>query len=370
VPVHKEGAFYVWTHKEIIEILGPKEGDPFCAWYGVKPEGNAAFDPHGEFTGKNILFLARHPDDEDIAGRCRKQLFEHRQKRPRPHLDDKVIVDWNGLMISALAFGGRVLGKERYVDAARAAADFILSHLVDDGRLLHRWRQGQAPAIGVVGGAGIPATLEDYAFFMTGLIDLYEASFDGKYLEQARRLARVMQELFEDDVNGGFYMTARDAESLITRPKEIYDGAIPSGNSASALALLRLHALTGEEGFYASASRIFACFSGAISQAPSVYALALCAYDFYREGATQVVLSGPSGPASPAGGETIAKMTKVLYKHFVPNKSVVHEAGASRVMARVCKGRTCLTPTDDAAVLERQIVVRLRSPQGDVHEGL
>ncbi|MDO8675440.1 MAG: thioredoxin domain-containing protein [Candidatus Omnitrophota bacterium] len=343
--INKEGAFYVWTHKEIIEILGPKEADAFCAWYGVKPDGNAAFDPHGEFVGKNILFLSKDPEDEHMATLCRQQLFERRQTRPRPHLDDKVIVDWNGLMISALAFGGRVLGKERYVDAARAAADFILSHLVDDGRLVHRWRQGQA---------GIPATLEDYAFFMTGLIDLYEASFEGKYLEQARRLARVMQELFEDDVNGGFYMTARDAQTLITRPKEIYDGAIPSGNSASALALLRLHALTGEEGFYASASRIFACFSGAISQAPSAYTLALCAYDFYREGATQVVLSGPPG-------EAIAKMTKVLYKHFVPNKSVVHEAGAPRVMVRVCKGRTCLTPTDDPAVLERQI--------GDVHEG-
>ncbi len=343
--LHKEGAFYVWTRDEIVDVLGQEQGDAFCAWYGVKPQGNAAFDPHGEFIGKNILFLERHPDDEAIAERCRKQLFEHRRKRPRPQLDDKVIVDWNGLMISALAFGGRVLGEKRYVDAARAAADFILSRLMDHGRLLHRWRQDVA---------GIPATLEDYAFFITGLIDLYEASFEGKYLEQAKRLACVMQELFEDDVNGGFYMTARDAQTLITRPKEIYDGAIPSGNSASALALLRLHALTGEEGFYASASRIFACFSGVISQAPSAYTSALCAYDFYREGATQVALSGPTG-------ETIAKMTKVLYKHFVPNKSVVHEAGAQRVMVRVCKGRTCLPPTDDPAVFERQI--------GDVHEG-
>jgi hypothetical protein len=351
-PYNKEGAFYVWTHKEIIEIFGPKEGDAFCAWYGVKPDGNTAFDPHGEFAGKNILFLSKEPDDEQMAARCRQRLFERRQTRPRPQLDDKVIVDWNGLMISALAFGGRVLGEKRYVDAARAAADFILSRLMDHGRLMHRWRQGRAgPA---AGGAGIPATLEDYAFFMIGLIDLYEASFEGKYLEQAKRLACVMQELFEDDVNGGFYMTARDAQTLITDPKEIYDGAIPSGNSASALALLRLHALTGEEGFYASASRIFACFSGVISQVPSAYTSALCAYDFYREGGTQVVLSGPTG-------ETIAKMTKVLYKHFVPNKSVVHEAGAPRVMARVCKGRTCLPPTDDPAVFERQI--------GDVHEG-
>ncbi|MBI3314620.1 MAG: thioredoxin domain-containing protein [Candidatus Omnitrophica bacterium] len=371
-PVQREGAFYVWTEKEIIEVLGPKEGDTFCAWYGVKPDGpadgGAAFDPHGEFAGKNILFLSQEPDDEQMAARCRQRLFERRQKRPRPHLDDKVIVDWNGLMICALAFGGRVLGKKRYVDAARAAADFILSHLVDDGRLLHRWRQGQAPAMGgaglPAGKAGIPATLEDYAFFVTGLIDLYEASFEEKYLEQAKRLAHVMQELFEDGTNGGFYMTARDAQTLITRPKEIYDGAIPSGNSASALALLRLHALTGEEGFYASASGVFTCFSGVIRQAPSAYPLALCAYDFYREGATQVVLSGPLDPSRRGlaeADETIAKMTKVLYKHFVPNRSVVYEAGAQKVMARVCKGRACLPPTDDPAVLERQI--------GDVHEG-
>ncbi len=347
-PVHKEGAFYVWTRKEIIETLGEDQGKKFCAWYGVESEGNAALDPHGEFIGKNILFCARIPDDENAAALCRRQLFEHRRTRPKPHLDDKIIVDWNGLMISALAFGARVLDNATYVLAAQKAADFVLSRMCREGRLLHRWRQDRAGL--PTGQAGIPGTLEDYAFFITALIDLYEACFEEKYLNEAKRLARVMQEFFEDPANGAFYMTAKDAEGLIMRPKEMYDGAIPSGNSAAALALLRLHSLTGEESFRQSASRIFTFFAGAVVQMPSAYTLALCAYDLYREGATQVVLTGPST-------DSIAKMVKVLYKHFVPNRSVAYGPGEGKAMARVCKGRACLSPTDDPAILEGQIIV-------------
>ncbi len=336
----KEGAFYVWTYQEIMEVLGQAQARTFCAWYGIEPHGNVSSDPHGEFTNKNILFVANNPEDQALAARCRALLFERQRLRPRPHLDDKILVDWNGLMISTLAFGGRVLDKPQYIEAARAGANFILSHLLKENRLLHRWRNGEA---------GIEATLEDYAFFINALVDVYEATFDQKYLTQAKALATVMREIFEDDQNGAFFMTSRHAEHLIVRPKEIYDGAIPSGNSAAALALLRLYGLTDEENFYISASRILAFFAADFLQAPSAHTLALCAYDFYCHGGIQVVLTGPDV-------ESIAQMTKMVYKHFVPNKSVAYEVKESpKAMARVCKDRMCLPSTDDLGTLEQQL---------------
>src|SRR3989338_8994214 len=239
-----EGAFYLWRYQEIIEHVGKESAEIFNYYYGVESRGNALSDHQGEFRGKNILHVAhdlgemaqrfgKTPQEiQKILNESRNKLFEVRKFRPRPHLDDKVLVDWNGLMISSLALGSRVLDESRYREAAEKSAQFILSALVrKDGRLLHRYLDGEA---------GILGTLEDYAFFIHGLIDLYEATFKEEYLKEAKRLTGDMVKLFWNDKEGGFFFTATDAEKLLIREKEIYDGAIPSGNAIAVLDLLRM----------------------------------------------------------------------------------------------------------------------------------
>jgi uncharacterized protein len=195
-----EGAFYIWTRTEIDEILGEPAGEWFSYIYGVEKDGNVIEDPHGEFTGRNILYQRRtieeaarffHTGETDISAAlndARGKLLAARAKRVRPHLDDKVLTAWNGLMISAFAKAGFILQTDSYLDAAKKAADFILSDMVRDGILLRRWRNGDA---------AIPGFLDDYAFFVQGLLDLYEATFMAGYLEEARRLTAKMRELFE-----------------------------------------------------------------------------------------------------------------------------------------------------------------------------
>ncbi len=208
-PHKKEGAFFLWKEKEINQTLGNEEEAVFNYYFGILPDGNAEYDPHGEFIGKNVLFAAHNlteaadhfkknvADMEAALKRSKQKLFEVRSTRPKPHLDDKILVDWNGLMISSLAVGSCVLNDSRYRQAAESAAQFILKNLVTkEGRLLHRYRDGES---------AIPATLADYAFFIHGLIDLYEATFDAAYLKEAKRLTHEMLRLFWDEKNGGFF---------------------------------------------------------------------------------------------------------------------------------------------------------------------
>ncbi|MCH7505594.1 thioredoxin domain-containing protein, partial [PVC group bacterium] len=269
----REGAFYVWSKDEIKKYLEPVKAKIFSYHYGVESGGNVARDPFGEFKKKNILYVVSNVEKtalefkksqkeiQSILEESKAILFDIRAKRPRPYLDDKVLTDWNGLMISSLAYGARVLENKRYEIAARKAADFILKEMKrSDGRLLHRWREGDA---------GIPGFLEDYAFFTNGLYDLYEATFDTRYLKEAKYLSEEMIRLFADKTSGGFYFTSHDTKENFGRTKEIYDGATPSGNSVAALALLRVGRLTVSQNLEDQAYKTLEAFSGSLAQSPS-----------------------------------------------------------------------------------------------------
>ena len=317
----KEGAFYLWNKSEIIDILGKEHAEVFSYYFGIQPDGNALSDPQGEFKGKNIIYIAHNLTEaskhfkksekeiEDIIKESRVMLFKIRSKRPRPHLDDKVLVNWNGLLISSLAFGWRVLNEPRYREAAEKSAQFILKDLIrEDGRLLHRWREGES---------AITGTIEDYAFFIHGLIDLYEATFNPDYLREAKRLSRDMLRLFWDESSGGFFFTADDAEKLFVRPKEIYDGAIPSGNSIAALDLIRLAKLTMDKEFETKAELLLKAFSNAISEMPNAYPQMLIALDFALGPSKEIVI------AQGKDKEKSLPVLKAIYEKFIPNKVVV-----------------------------------------------
>ena len=316
----KEGAFYVWSFQEILKVL-ETEAEIFNYHFGIKPSGNAMIDPHGEFIGKNVLYAddniektAQHfkkssQEVEQILKSAREKLFKVRSQRPSCHLDDKVLVDWNGLMISSLAFGSRVLKEPKYKEAAEKSAQFIISHLMDKkGRLLHRYRDQESAILG---------TLTDYAFFIDGLLDLYEATFKAEYLILARDLADDMIELFEDKEHGGFYLTATDSEELLLKHKEIYDGAIPSGNSIAALNLIRLAHFTFDNKWQSILEKLFKSFSHEISQHPSVYAQMLIAFDFSLGSTKEIILSGSQKDS------TIQQMIDIIYSQFAPRKALM-----------------------------------------------
>ncbi|KPJ59198.1 MAG: hypothetical protein AMJ46_12250 [Latescibacteria bacterium DG_63] len=316
----KEGAFYVWSKSEIIEALGEEDAETVSFHFSVEAEGNVVHDPHGQFGGKNILhevhtieetaerFRTSHSQMAAVLKRAKERLFSVRSERPRPHLDDKVLVDWNGLMIAGLAFGSRVLEEHRYLEAAQDAADFVLEHLLrKDGRLLHTYRDGQARVLG---------TIEDYAFFVFGLFELYEASFDLRYLEEAKRLTREMLRLFWDEDGGGFFFTASDAEPLPVRQKEVHDGAFPSGNSVATLDLLLLGRLTAEKGFEEKAKTLVETFSDDITRAPSAFTQLLSSLDFSLGPSKEIVIVGEKEDQG-----TRDLLTSV-HRRFLPNKVV------------------------------------------------
>jgi uncharacterized protein YyaL (SSP411 family) len=260
-PGHKaEGAFYVWRRSEIEQVLG-RRADKFCLRYGVNPEGNVAEDPHGEFQGKNILVDTKPGETHESFETERKLLFEARSKRPRPHLDDKILTSWNGLMISALAKGAQVLGDPEYLEAAQRATVFLLRTMysADGGRLLRRFRDGEAAVDGF---------LDDYAFLAQALLDLYEADFNPEHLRVAVRLATSGFAQFEDTQHGGFFSTAEDGEALLLRIKDDYDGAEPSGNSVATDVLLRLSQITGDESFRIRATKAIESFAPKLKEQP------------------------------------------------------------------------------------------------------
>ncbi|MBL4701241.1 MAG: thioredoxin domain-containing protein, partial [Phycisphaeraceae bacterium] len=314
------GKFYVWQPAQIKNILGPKRGAQFCDFYDVTASGNF-HEPHGPknhsilqvqipiqaYAKKNNLNLKSLTQE---LQQDRKRLLEVRSKRGRPSLDDKILTDWNGLMIAALSKAGRALNKPAYTHAASQAADFLLKTLKDkDGRLLHRYRDGDA---------GIIAHLDDYAFLVWGLIDLYESTFETKYLNEAIKLNDKMVELFWDKDHGGLYFTASDAEKLIIRPKEIYDGAYPSGNSVAALNFLRLSKMTGRTHGVQKADQIMKAFSSQVTRAPSAHAQLMIALDFAVNQSQEIVVAGDLEKSETQ------KMLWEINKRFLPNTVVVH----------------------------------------------
>lgn len=259
-----EGKYYVFTSDEIEKVLGEADGKQYCQRYGITEEGN--------FEGKNIpnlIFAANYKEEEPIYQGMRERLYQYRVFRTELHLDDKILTSWNGLMIAAMAKAYCLEEGEQYVEAAIKAQKFITDNLKEsDGRLLVRWRENEA---------GNKGQLDDYAFYSWGLIELYQVTLDVKYLTEAIEVAGMMEEFFWDEAEGGFYLYASDGEQLISRPKEVYDGAIPSGNSVAAYVIGKLARLTGESCWQELWDRQISFIMSRIGDYPAGYSFALFA---------------------------------------------------------------------------------------------
>ena len=361
---HAEGAYYVWTQHELEAALGT-EAAFFCAHYGVKPDGNVAHDPQDEFRGKNVLMQRRslvvtarefalevEAASEKLLG-CLEKLRTVRAQRSRPHLDDKVITAWNGLMISALAKGTQVLGETQHLAAATHAAEFIERELYDaaTGILYRCWREGRSDIAGFA---------EDYAYLIQGLLDLYEAGFDFRWLQWAVKLQARMDELFWDAEHGGYFNSRADDPTVIVRLKEDYDGAEPAPNSVAAANLLRLDWMLGLGGARDQAGKIFETLRGQWSGAPHALPQMLCALELALAEPRTVVLAG-----DPAADDYRA-LAAVLFERHGPRRVVLCADGGAgqrwlaqhrpyleemkpvdgRARAYVCENFTCRPPVN------------------------
>lgn len=299
----EEGLFYVWTPEEVKAILGADEGELFCRFHDITPAGNFEH-------GRNIPHVPKPADlyarlsgigTDDLRERlnaARRALFAVRERRIHPLKDDKILTAWNGLMIAALAMGYRALGDRVYLDAASRASEFIWTRLRDaSGRLLRRYRDGETAHLGY---------LDDHAYLVWGLLELYEADFDVTHLERALEVNEAMMQLFWDDQEGGFFFTGRDGEALIVRDKKLYDGAVPSGNSIAALNLLRLHRMTGSVALEETADRLLRRFGATVRDFPMAYTQFLNAVDFALGPSMEVVFAGD--PGDEAGVEMLEWM--------------------------------------------------------------
>jgi len=299
---HGEGAFYIWSRSEVNEVLGA-DASFFSFVYGVEEDGNVAFDPHHEFTGRNVLYAAHSLEEaskfadknvtevQNLLASARRRLFDKRSARPRPLRDDKVMAGWNGLMIGTLAYATAVLGNRRYLDSATKAADFILNSMRDrqTGLLLRRYRSGEARHA---------AQLQDYAFLCEGLIDLFEVTGEPRWLQNAIDLTRIQVRLFWDDSHGGFYDTDTEDASLLVRTRDQYDGAEPTGNSTAALNLVRLGSLTGEKEYRERAVATVKSFGPWLEKQPSIMPYLVTAAMLLEEVPSQIVVVGQREDAS------------------------------------------------------------------------
>lgn len=282
----EEGRFYVWDHSEVRAILGDEDAAFFNDLYGITPYGN--------FEGHNIpnlidinleAYRIKHDlteqELEQRVSELRAKLFAARKQRVHPHKDDKILTSWNGLMIAALAKAGQAFGDTRYTEQARKAETFLWNHLrQENGRLLARYRDGEA---------AYPGYVDDYAFYVWGLIELYQATFDIEYLQRALTLNQNMIDLFWDEERDGLFFYGSDSEQLIAKPKEIYDGAIPSGNSIAAHNFVRLARLTGESRLENYAAKQFKAFGGMVAHYPSGCSALLSAL-LYATGTTKEIV--------------------------------------------------------------------------------
>ena len=284
----EEGLFYVWDAADMKALLG-EDYDFAARVWNISPAGNFRDEASGKMTGKNIPHLSALLNENDaqrLAG-LRQKLFEVREKRIHPLKDTKILADWNGLMIAAFAKAGRAFGEQKYIDAAKQANSFIETHMrTEESRLWHRYRDGHT---------AVPGQLEDYSFLIFGLLELYEATMDARYLDAVLKYNAILEVSFKDGEQGGYFMTSSDAEELIIRPKELYDGAIPSGNSVQLLNLLRLARLTGRFELEQQAGDTGKVFGGIVHNAPSGFAQALTAVQFGAGKSTEIVVVGERG---------------------------------------------------------------------------
>lgn len=284
----KEGVYYVWEHEEIERLLGNEEAKIFNEYYGATEKGNFEHGKNNLNVNESIENVTKKycidPNElEILLLRGRQKLLTQRRKRIRPYRDDKIIAGWNGLMISSLAFGGAVLNEPKYIRAAENASEFVLSTLQTDGRLKRYYRAGRAVGLGV---------LDDYAFLVAGLIDLYEADFNIRWLYEAKKLVLKMTKLFSNNDEGGLYLTGNDTKDLIARTQSAYDGAIPSGNSIAAVCLLKLGCLTMNQSFIEQAQRILEAYSAQLEKFPVSSCAMLSALDFWLGSTQEIVIAG------------------------------------------------------------------------------
>jgi hypothetical protein len=362
----EEGLFYVWTPEEVKAHLGEETGDLFCRFYGIRAEGNfeggrsIPYLPEdmAVFSGKTGIPEARL---RQTLERSRERLFQVREGRIHPLKDDKVLTSWNGLMIAALAKGYQAFGEPAYRDAACKAIDFILHKLVKDKRfLLRRYREGES---------AVPGYLDDYAFFVWGLLEAYEATFALRFLEAALTFQDSMNDLFWDPSGGGFFYSGSQNEALIVQSKEAYDGALPSGNSVAASNLLRLSRMVGRQEWEVKAARMCQTFAPSILAYPAGYTQFLGALDFLIGPGREIVIAGDPED------EGTQSMLRTVQRRFLPNKVVLLRPGGEegrrlaalapytesmgpvdgRPAAYVCEGYACRRPVTDPASLEAEL---------------
>lgn len=339
-----EGKFFVWTPEEVTEILGDEDARIFNAYYDVTAEGN--------FEEKNILNV-KNPNASVPGSDIRKKLFDAREKRIKPFRDEKVLTAWNGLMLAAFAEAAAILDCGEYLEIAKQNADFVLSELQNDGRLLRTWKDGTAKLNGYI---------EDYANFADALVELFQVSGDARYLVQATRLANAMITEFWDEENGGFFFTARDHEELIIRNKDFYDNATPSGNSVAADVLLKLAKLTGDDKYERFASTVLRLAAPQLKRHPQGFGRTLSAIEFYLGTPKEIVLIGDEDGA----------LARAVWSKYIPNKVVVPADAKNanegqlpllaertiidgKATAYVCENFTCQMPVTSVEDLREQL---------------
>ena len=369
----EEGKFYVWTVDEFRREINDDRTDIWERVFRLTPEGNFTDEATGQKTGANILHLTAPLDNwadkygvnveelEEDWKKIRNRLFHARENRVHPLKDDKILTDWNGLMISAFAFGARVMDKPQYAEVARKAVHFILSKMKDEnGQLFHRFRDGEL---------AIHAQATDYAFLIYGLISLYQATFDLTFAEDALKLQESMINEFWDDENGGFFTTGEGNDELPVRPKELYDGAIPSANSVAFYNLLCLSRLTGNPKWEEKAQALLVAFAGSINTQPTASTFFLTGLDFALRPGQDVVITGESEEAN------VHKLLSTMNLYFTPNKVtlVKSDQNADRLTrfagftdglevvkgeatAHLCRDGSCTGSTSDMNAAINQIL--------------
>jgi len=317
----EEGKFYLWTVDEVRQILPVEESELVLTTFNLDEGGNFQDEATLKKSGKNILYLDESLEKiadkletpivtlRERLEKARKRLFQAREKRFHPKKDDKILTDWNGLMIAALAKAAQVFDSEDYLRAAKHAAIFIVENLrASGGRLYHRYRDGDC---------AIEAFIDDYAFLIWGLLELYEASLEVEYLELANELNEEMLTHFWDDEHSGFYFTSKDAEDTLVREKKVRDGVYPSGNSVALMNLLRLARITSNPNWEEKASEMLETFSGEISKSPTAYTYILVGMDFALGPSYEVVVVGKLQDTKTQ------ELLRLLRVNFIPNKVVL-----------------------------------------------
>lgn len=367
----EEGKFYVWSVKEL-ESLFPDDIELLRTLFSLEEGGNFHDPVKGGSTGENILHLKKPLEDyagelnlskEALRGKVDSifsELHKRRCERTRPHLDDKILTDWNGMMIASLAYAGRIFGDDEYTDAAVKAAKFILGSMRNSsGGLFHRHRGGET---------GITGMLDDYAYMLSALLELYETTGDASWLAEAVRIAEKLKEKFTDTERGGFYLSAKDEKDVIIRQKDFYDGAAPSGNSASAVALFRLARLTGKTEYEEDAKSAIEAVSGEIERAPTGFTHLLTAVQYLHHGFREVVVAGP------AADEKTAALKKAAQNCYLPNsvflikdtaepqpeidtvaEFVKPYGNGTDSAVYICENFACSLPVTDPAEVEKQL---------------